>query len=52
MNNYSYNPEEVVNSDTYSVKVDHHFGSRDYLFGRISQGWDANGLPTLLPRAR
>lgn len=49
VNNYSYNPNEVVNSDTYSVKVDHHFGSRDYVFGRISQGWDTNGLPTLLP---
>ncbi len=49
VNNYSYNPKEVVNSDTYSFKFDHHFGPKDYLFGRISQGWDHNGLPTLLP---
>ena len=31
------------------MKIDHHFGPKDYLFGRISQGWDNNGLPTLLP---
>ena len=49
VNNYSYNPKEIVNSDTYSVKVDHHFGPNDYLFGRISQGWSHNILPTLLP---
>ncbi len=49
VNNFSYNPLEIVNADTYSVKIDHHFGPKDYLFGRISQGWDNNGLPTLLP---
>jgi Carboxypeptidase regulatory-like domain/TonB dependent receptor len=49
VNNYSYNPKEIVNSDTYSVKVDHHFGANDYLFGRISQGWGDVNLPTLLP---
>jgi len=49
VNNFSYNPKEIVNSDTYSMKVDHHFGSKDYLFGRISQGWGHNILPTLLP---
>jgi hypothetical protein len=48
-NNYSYNPKEVVNADTYSLKVDHHFGSKDYLFGRVSQGWNYTVLPTLLP---
>jgi hypothetical protein len=49
VNNYSYNPKEIVNADTYNVKADHHFGSKDYLFGRISQGWSHNILPTLLP---
>jgi len=49
VNNFSWNPKEVVNADTYNLKVDHHFGSRDYLFGRISQGWSHNILPTLLP---
>jgi hypothetical protein len=49
VNNYSYNPKEIVNTDTYSVKLDHHFGAKDYLFGRISQGWSHNILPTLLP---
>jgi hypothetical protein len=49
VNNYSYNPKEVVNADTYNLKLDHHFGSKDYLFGRISQGWGHNILPTLLP---
>ena len=49
VNNFSYNPKEIVNADTYNVKVDHHFGSKDYLFGRISQGWGDNILPTLLP---
>jgi len=49
VNNFSYNPKEIVNADTYNLKIDHHFGSRDYLFGRISQGWSHNILPTLLP---
>src|SRR5207248_3295905 len=26
VNNYSYNPKEIVNADTYNIKVDHHFG--------------------------
>jgi Carboxypeptidase regulatory-like domain/TonB dependent receptor-like, beta-barrel len=49
VNNFSFNPKEVVNGDTYNVKVDHHFGAKDYLFGRVSQGWSHNILPTLLP---
>ena len=49
VNNFSYNPKEIVNADSYNLKVDHHFGSRDYLFGRVSQGWSHNILPTLLP---
>ncbi len=49
VSNYSYNPKEIVNADSYSLKVDHHFGSKDYLFGRISQGWGNNVLPTTLP---
>ena len=49
VSNYSYNPKEIVNADTYSVKFDHHLGSRDYLFGRISQGWSHGVVPTLLP---
>jgi len=49
VNNHFYNPKEVVNSDNYNVKIDHHFGSNDYLFGRVSQGWGTNFLPTTLP---
>jgi hypothetical protein len=47
--NFLYNPKERVSSDTYTVKVDQHFTARDYLFGRISQGWGENFLPTTLP---
>jgi len=50
VNNFSYNPKEVVNQDDYSVKIDHHIGSKDYMFGRISQGWGEDFLPTLLPQ--
>jgi hypothetical protein len=49
VNNFFSNPKEVVNSDNYSVKVDHHFSASDSMFGRISQGWGQNILPTLLP---
>ncbi len=49
VNNFFYNPKEVVNNDNYTVKIDQHFGSKDYLFGRVSQGWGTDLLPTLLP---
>jgi hypothetical protein len=49
VNNYFSNPKEIVNSDNYSLKFDHHFSSSDSMFGRISQGWGNNILPTLLP---
>jgi hypothetical protein len=47
--NFLYNPKERVSSDNYSVKIDHHFGAKDYIFGRISQGWGENFLSTGLP---
>jgi hypothetical protein len=47
--NFFYNPKERVASDNYSIKVDHHFGSKDYIFGRISQGWGYNFLPATMP---
>src|ERR1051325_4818387 len=47
--NFSYNPKERVSSDTYSIKIDHRFGQRDTIFGRVSQGWGSNFLPTTLP---
>ena len=47
--NFFYNPKERVASDHYTLKIDHHFGSRDYLFGRVSQGWGNNELPTTMP---
>ncbi len=50
VNNFYYNPKERVSSDTYNLRLDHHFNSKDYLFGRISQGWGENFLPTLLPQ--
>lgn len=48
--NYYYNPKESVSSDAYNLRVDHHFGSRDYMFGRISQSWGENFLPTTMPQ--
>jgi hypothetical protein len=48
-NNYFYNPKEVVNSDNYNLKFDHHFRAMDYMFLRFSQGWGTNFLPTRLP---
>jgi len=47
--NYFYNPKERVSSDNYSVRIDHRIGSRDFIFGRISQGWGENFLPNTLP---
>ncbi|MEO7144996.1 MAG: TonB-dependent receptor, partial [Bryobacteraceae bacterium] len=50
VNNFSYNPKERVASDEYNLRVDHHFGANDSIFGRISQSWGENFLPTLLPQ--
>ena len=47
--NFFYNPKERVSSDGYSVRVDHRFGSKDFIFGRISQGFGENHIPTTLP---
>ncbi len=48
-NNFQYDPIEVVNSDSYNIKIDHHLGVSDSMFGRISQGWLYDNVPTLLP---
>ncbi len=47
--NYFSNPKERVNSDSYNVRIDHRLSSKDFLFGRISQGFGNNRLPNLLP---
>jgi hypothetical protein len=47
--NFYYNPKERVSSDNYSVRIDHRIGSKDSIFGRISQGWGENLLPNTLP---
>lgn len=47
--NFFYNPKERVSGDQYNFRVDHHFGPKDYVFGRISQSWGQNSLPTTLP---
>jgi hypothetical protein len=48
-NNFFYSPLEVVNSDSYTIKVDHHFSGSDSMFGRLSQGWLYDVVPTTLP---
>ena len=47
--NFFYNPKERVTSDNYSVRIDHRIGSKDFIFGRISEGFGENHLPTTLP---
>jgi hypothetical protein len=47
--NFFYNPKERVSNDNYSVRIDHQIGPKDSIFGRISQGWGENFLPTTLP---
>ena len=49
LRNYSYNPKEILSADAYNVRIDHRIGSRDFLFGRISQTWNENRLPTVMP---
>ena len=50
VNNFFYNPKERVSDDEYSLRLDHRVGTKDYLFGHISQGWGQNFLPTALPQ--
>ncbi|MBI4909195.1 MAG: TonB-dependent receptor [Acidobacteria bacterium] len=47
--NFTYNPKERLKADGYNLRIDHRLGSRDSMFGRISQGWNDNRLPTTLP---
>ena len=47
--NFFYNPKERLSSDGYSVRVDHRFSSKDFMFARISQSFGSNRLPTTLP---
>ncbi len=49
VNNYFSNPKESLSADQYNLKFDYHFGSRDYMFVRWSQGWNFNLLPPLIP---
>ncbi len=35
--NFYYNPKERLKADAYNVRVDHHIGPKDSIFGRISQ---------------
>jgi hypothetical protein len=47
--NFFYNPKERINSDAYNVRIDHRIGSKDFVFGRISQNYGDNRVPTTLP---
>src|SRR5260370_26320741 len=47
--NFFYNPKERLRSDGYSVRADHRFSSKDFMFARISQSFGGNRLPTTLP---
>jgi outer membrane receptor protein involved in Fe transport len=47
--NFFYNPKERVSGDAYNVRLDHHIGSHDFVFARISQHFGENLLPTVLP---
>lgn len=47
--NFFYNPKERLSNDGYSVRVDHHLGSKDSMFARIIAGAGTNQLPLLLP---
>ena len=49
VNNYFSNPKESLGADQYNLKFDYHFGSKDYMFVRWSQGWNFYQLPPLLP---
>ena len=49
VNNFFYNPKETVSNDEYNLRIDHRLGSKDYVFGRISQSWGQNFLPNTLP---
>jgi hypothetical protein len=47
--NFSWNGKERVSSDAYNVRLDHRIGSRDFIFGRISQNSGDNQIPNTLP---
>jgi hypothetical protein len=47
--NFFHNPKERLSSDAFNIRVDHSLGSRDFLFGRISQNYGNNYVPTTLP---
>ncbi len=47
--NHFYNPKERVNGDQFHARMDHRFGDRDNMFGRVSWGENRNTLPTTLP---
>ena len=47
--NFSWNGKERVYSNAYNVRIDHRIGSRDFIFGRISENNGNNQVPTVLP---
>ncbi|PWU05467.1 MAG: hypothetical protein C5B51_14485 [Terriglobia bacterium] len=47
--NYNANVNKMYNSTTYDVRVDHHFSSRDSIFGRLSYNPTYNSQPALFP---
>ena len=47
--NFSYNPKERVKGDAFNVRLDHRIGAKDYIFGRFSENFGENRLPTALP---
>jgi hypothetical protein len=49
LRNFSWNGKERLSSDAYNVRIDHRIGSRDFIFGRVSQNQGSNQVPTPLP---
>ena len=43
INNYVWNPTSFVNSNQWSVRIDHRFSDRNSLFGRISRNTGDTG---------
>ncbi len=47
--NFIFNPSAVLNSSLGDLRIDHHFGAKDQLFGRYSYNRTTNFQPPSLP---
>ena len=47
--NFYYNPKERLSADAYNVRIDHHIGPKDSMFGRISQNFGQQSAADILP---